>query len=199
MNRRTAVFLAGSLVVLGACAHNSTVTTPVALKVTSKNADRHFVSDVRKATLKAISNSVPEARPLTVTADLDVTTERVMTSPFVITGAESRQRTIPSTSSDPTRDGALPTVTDNGFPASPESMDAVTEVRLTYTISDSSGRVIESDQTRFDSIPHDASEVVVDTDSNRRAIVTVSPLWSNRNIANATAGFLASRVKALSR
>ena len=78
-------------------------------------------------------------------------------------------------------------------------MDAVTEVRLTYTISDSSGRVIESDQTRFYSIPHDASEVVVDADSNRRSIVTLSPLWSNRNIANATAEFLASRVKALSR
>ena len=199
MNWTKAVFLVTSLVVFGACAHNTTATTSVTLKVTSKNADRHFVSDVRKATLRAIGNSVPEARPLTVTAAVDVTTERVMTSPYAVTGGGSRQRTIPSTSSDPTRDGALPTVTDNGFPASPESMDAVTEVRLTYTISDSSGRVIESDQTRFYSIPHDASEVVVDADSNRRSIVTLSPLWSNRNIANATAEFLASRVKALSR
>ncbi|HEX7679456.1 MAG TPA: hypothetical protein VF713_15095, partial [Thermoanaerobaculia bacterium] len=61
-----------------------------------------------------------------------------------------------------------------------------------------SGRILESDQSRLDSIPHNTSEVVVDADSNRRSIVTVSPLWSNRNIANATAGFLASRVKALS-
>jgi hypothetical protein len=198
MNRSNAMFLVSSLVVFGACAHNSTATTPVALKLTSKNADSHFVSDVRKATLKSISNSVPQARPMTVIADLDVTTERVMTAPYAVTGGGSRQRTIASTSPDPSTDGALPAVPDNGFPASPESMDAVTEVRLHYTISDGSGRVIESDQTRFDSISHDASEVVVNADSNRRSIVTQTPLWSNRNIANATAAFLASRVKALS-
>jgi hypothetical protein len=200
MHQFKAAFLISSVVVLGACAHNQSVATPVALKVTSKTADRAFVSDVRKATLKAIGNGVPEARPLTVTVDLDVTTERMMTSPYAVTGGGSVQRPIRSTSPDPTTDGALPAVPDNGFPAPAVAMDAVTGVHVLYTISDSSGRVLESDQSQLNanSIPQPGSDISVDANASRRAIVTISPLWSNRGIVSATAGFLASRVKAVS-
>jgi hypothetical protein len=202
MNRSKAVFLIGSLVVLGACAHNAAVSTPVALKVTSKNAGKTIVSDVRKATLKAIGNSVPEARPLTVTVDLDVMAERVATSPFKFydTGT-SQQRTVASTGSNPQAEGALPTVEEHGFPAPTETLEEVTGVRMAYTISDAGGRVIESDHSRFELSPssHIVGKVAPGVEPFSSSAPTSGPYLMNRNLVTAAADFLASRVKALSR
>ncbi len=202
MNCSKAVALISSFVVLGACAHNTAVTTPVALKVTSENGGKTFASDVRKATLKAISDSVPQARPLTVTVDLDVTAERVATSPFKFYDVGgSRQRTVPSTGSNPQAEGSLPTVPDNGFPASPETYEQVTGVRVSYTISDPGGRVIESDHSRFDLSPSPRidGKLAVGVEPYSSSAPTKGPYLINRNLVTAAAGFLASRVKALSR
>lgn len=201
MNRSNAVFLISSLVVLGACAHNATVSTLVALNVTSKNAGKAIVSDVRKATLKAISDSVPEARPLTVAVDLDVMAERVATSPFKFydTGA-SQQRTVASTGSNPQAEGSRPTVEEHGFPAPTQTLEEVTGVRMTYTIRDAGGRVIESDNSRFDlsPSPHIAGKVVPGVEPFNSSAPTSGPYLMNRNLVTAAADFLASRVKALS-
>jgi hypothetical protein len=201
MNRSNAAILIGSLVVLGACAHNSTATTPVALKVTSKNAGKTIVSDVRKATLKAIRDSAPEARPLTVTVDLDVMAERLATSPFKFYDAGgSRQRAVASTGSNPQSEGSLPTVEEHGFPASPETLEEVTGVRMAYTVSDPSGRVIESDNSRFDlsPSPHIVGKLAAGVEPFSSSAPTSGPYLMNHNLVTAAADFLASRVKALS-
>jgi hypothetical protein len=201
MNRSHAVVLIGSAIVLGACAHNNAATTPVTLTITSTNATRRFVSDVRKETLNAISKHVPNARPLTVAVDLGVTTETVATTFNTFNGG-SRQRTIPSTSRDPSMDGALPTVPDNSSFVFPATMVAVTEVNITYTIKDASGRVIESDRLRFDldsPVSRLGEQMVAAHEPYSPMISSNNPFERSRILVRDTAAFLASRVKALSR
>jgi hypothetical protein len=198
-----AVFLLGSFVVFGACAHNPSVATPVTVTITSPNASNRFLSDVRKATLEAVSKHVPEARPMTVAVDLDVKTETLATTFNTFDGG-SRQRLVPSMSSDTNRaanEGALPTVEDHGNVFFPYTMLAVTEVNVSYTIKDGAGKIIESDRTRFDMgspISHFGEQLVVAHEPYSPLIRNNDPFSIGRILVRDTSGFLASRVKALS-
>lgn len=201
MNRSNAAFLVSSLVVFAACAHNPTATTPVTVTVTSQNASNRFVSDVRKETLNAIARYVPNARPLTVVVDLGVVTETVATSFNTFDGA-SHQRTIHSTSPDPSTDGALPAVPDNGSFVFPATMVAMTEVNISYSIKDAGGRVLESDRLRFDldsRVTRLGGQMVLAHEPYSPLISSNNPFERSRVLAMDTSAFLASRVMALSR
>jgi hypothetical protein len=201
MNHARAILLTSTFIVLGGCAHSSVVTTPVTLTVTSTNATRRFVSDVRKETLSAISKYAPNAHPLTVTVDLGVTTETVATS-FNSFDGGSQQRMVHSTSPDPTTDGALPTVPDNGAFVFPQTMVVTTAVNVSYAIKDAGGRVVESDKLRFDldsPISRLGAQQVVAHESYVAVVSSNNPFEKNRVLVMDTALFLASRVKALSK
>jgi hypothetical protein len=201
MNHARAVLLTTTFIALGGCAHSNAVKTPVTLTVTSTNATHRFVSDVRKETLSAISKYVPNAHPLTLAVDLGVTTETVATSFNTFDGG-SRQRVVHSTSPDPSTDGALPTVPDNGSFIFPATMVVVTEVNVTYAIKDAGGRVVESDRLRFDldsPISRLGGQQVVAHEPYAAVMTSNNPFEKSRVLVMDTALFLASRVKALSK
>ena len=203
MNRSRAVVLIGSFLVLGACAHNNAVTTPVHLTVTSANASNRFVSDVRKETLKAISKYVPDARPMTVEVDLGVATELLSTTFNRFESNATRQRVVPSTSSDtnPANEGAPATVNDNSNFFFPSTTAAVTEVDIAYTIKDAGGKVIESNTRRFDlgsAVSSIEGQLIVAHGPYGPSMTTNGPFGASRMLVTQASVFLASRVKALS-
>ena len=202
MNCSKAVALISSFVVLGACAHNPAVTTPVAVTITSQNAGHRFVRDVRNTTLSDISKTVPGARPMTVAADLDVTTETLATTGrFSNFGGVSRQHAVPVVSADPYHEPSTPTVPDNSGVFFPSTMIVVTEVNVSYTIKDAGGKIIESDHVRFSAGSPGmfaADDFLVRQERYQPAMTFFEPFPNDRIMVRDAAAFLASRVKALS-
>jgi hypothetical protein len=197
MNRSIVVALISSFVVLGACAHNAAVTTPVAVTINSQNAGHRFVRDVRNATLSDISKTVPGARPMTVSADLDVTTE-TLASGFNNVG--TWQHAVPVVSATPYNEPSVPTVPDRGV-SFPQTMIVVTEVNVSYTIKDSSGKIVESDHVRFSvGSPGTfaADDSLVRQERDQPVMTFFEPFPNDRMMVRDAAAFLASRVKALS-
>ncbi len=202
MNRSNAVVLISSLVVLGACAHNNAVTTPVAVTVSSQNAGHSFVRDVRNAALSDISQTVPGARPMTVTADLDVTTETLAAGTFHAYDFGTNQHAVPAVSSNPQNEPSTPTVQDNSGVFFPQTMIVVTEVNVAYTIKDAGGKIIESDHVRF-SIGSPGTYTSDDFQLRKSggyspSMTFFEPFPNDRMMVRDAAAFLASRVKALS-
>jgi hypothetical protein len=141
------ISVVGCFLFLNACAtHTGMATTSVSLKVTSKTETKWFVNHVRDATLAMIEKQVPGVRPMTVTATVDVVSERV------------------SLSSD--------------------RLESVSAVSLSYRIAGVDGRVLESKQAQH------AGHLPDDNDPYGDGY--------RRTLAADTAGFLASRVAALS-
>ncbi len=201
MNRSNAVVLISSFVVLGACAHNNAVTTPVAVTVSSQNAGRGFVRDVRNAALTDISQTVPGARPMTVTADLDVTTETLAAGRFNNYDFGTSQHAVPAVSSNPNNEPSTPTVQDNRGVFFPSTMIVVTEVNVAYTIKDAGGKIIESDHVRF-SVGSPGTYAGDDFKLRQSggyspSMTIFEPFPNDRMMVRDAAAFLASRVKAL--
>ncbi len=209
---KTAVSLFGSLLLFSACAHAPMpmASTPVKLTVTSATASNQLISDIRNTALAMIEKQVPNARPLTVIVSLDVvysgggsfgsrawdtgsSMSHEGSTPGLAAGnispAVPMGMVVASISSDPHMDGFTPRVGAGGMPGvyypSP-SPTLVWAMRLSYTITDANGRVIE------------AKQQWQPADRPRHPLERVFPgLYDSARVSD-TAAFLASRVAALS-
>jgi len=164
---------------LAGCAHQTAaVNTPVAVTVTSASANKRFANAVRKATVTAIHDQVPNARPLTVAVDLDVRNEASTTAHF----APAATSTMPVAVSGPdnTPNGYVPTVASYGSTEVMERNDP-TDIVMSYAIRDAGGGLVESQIVRLP------------------AYLGRNPFTARSYYVNEAAGFLASRVKAVSR
>jgi hypothetical protein len=193
MKRMTSFSFVVCFLLLSACATHTHAVTAVNLKVSSDTANKRFVNDVRNATLETIASQVPNARPMTVVVKLDVTSETRPT-PVFVSGETNRQRVLAS-GPDPWKEGALPTVPVYTSAFSSQTTEDITEVRVSYTISDAAGRVVESHQLKLDPRFRHVNTAVVTPVSG---FADTDPLSARRGLVTDTAGVLASRVKALS-
>jgi hypothetical protein len=137
----------GCLLVLTSCASSSVlVDAPVKVTVAEgREVSRGMARDLRDATLHAIAKRVPQARPLTVAVVLDRASpggsSNVMRESEFDAPAP-QPRVLPSTSPDPTADGAPPTVP--GYSTSGSlSAQQFAELHGTYTITNEQGKVLE--------------------------------------------------------
>jgi hypothetical protein len=196
MKKIAAVSFVSCFLLLSACAtHNAAVVTPVSLTVASKTANKSFVSDVRDATLKAIRQQVPSARPLTVAVNLDVTYDNTQT-PFYISTTANKQRVLPpENTTQAVQAGAVATVPVNESAFFTQTRETVSTVRLAYTISDPAGHVIESQRLKLDSGLSNVSPHVTGLPVGFRG---GDPFVVRRELIKGAADFLASRVKTLS-
>ena len=194
MRKIAAVSFVTVFLLLSACAtHNAAVATPVNLTVVSKTANKGFVSDVRNATLKAIREQVPAARPLTVAVNLEVDYEATQ-SPFYIATPANNQRVLPPVnSSQAAQTGAVATVPVNESAFFTQTVATVSGVRLAYTISDQAGRIVESQRLRLGEVS--APTHVTGLPIGFRG---GDPFTVRHELIEGAAGFLASRVKTLS-
>ena len=183
MNRNTAAAFAVSFLVISGCATHTRTFTPVALKVTSDTATANFVKEVRETTLDAIEQQVPNARPMTVNVKLDVT-ERMQATPSMnFSQPVNQQRPVATLSPEPSQEAARPTVPVNQSVFGADISQQITSYRVTYTISDAAGKVVESSALMLN--------------QGRLVDGTGTPLKSHNGLVGTTAAFLASRVKAL--
>jgi len=211
---KTAVSLLGSLLLFSACAHAPMpmASTPVKLTVTSETASKQLISDVRNTALAMIEKQVPNARPLTVTATLDVIYSGGGGFSSGGGGSSSSMSHEGSTaglafgnfspdvpvrmpvaemSPNPGMNGFTPTVgLGSGMSGVyyPESSPTlIWAMRLSYTITDANGRVIE------------AKQQWQPANRPRHPLERVFPTLYDSARVSDTAAFLASRVVALSR
>jgi hypothetical protein len=194
MNRSIAACFIGSLLLVG-CATHTRTATPVTLNVTSDTANDQFVKEVRETTLDAIAAQVPDARPLTLKVDVEVAAQSQQTQGMSSWQAPpNQQRQVPVLSPDPMSEAAPPTVPVNSTPFHTLRADAITDYRVSYTISDAEGHVVESDQLKLD------RGRLVNAASGKPAtgLMKDAPFIVRNELVSYTAGFLASRVKTLS-
>jgi hypothetical protein len=186
MNRNTAVLLAVSFLLINGCATHARTSTPVALKVTSDTATDNFVKQVHDITLNAIAQQVPNARPMTITMKLDVTTKTQATPNMATTISQpvNQTRRVATLSPEPSLDAAPPTVPVNQSVFGTDISQQITVYRVVYTISDAAGKVIESNQLMLD------NGHLVDAASH-------AALTTRNGLVTDTASFVASRVKTL--
>ncbi|HEV7426145.1 MAG TPA: hypothetical protein VGQ46_07230 [Thermoanaerobaculia bacterium] len=191
MNRNAALFLIGSSLLLNACATHTHATAPVVLNISSDTATKTFVNQMRATALDAITKAAPNARPMTINVKLDVTTQSKPALGLAPAPA-NEQRQVATLSPDPMSEAAPPTVPVNTSAFRSERIDEITDYRVQYTITDAAGRVVESNALTLDHghLVNTASGTPVD---NRNR------LNLRNELVNDTAGFLASRVKTLSR
>jgi hypothetical protein len=195
MNRIIALSFLGSLLLAGGCATNTSTATPVVLNITSGTASRGFISEVRKTTLKAIAAQVPNARSLTIAVKLDVGTQTHAVPGMASSQPANPQHSVPTLSSDPMSEGAPPTVPDNSSVFSTVTSEEITDYHVSYTISDAAGRVLESNELTLDH----GRLINMATGAPATGVYMQDPSSLRAGIASNTAGFLASRVKAVSR
>jgi len=193
INRSIAACFIGSLLLIG-CATHTRTATPVALNITSDTANDRFVSEVRKITLQAIAAQVPNAPPLTIAIKLDVVTQALVAPAISSSQQANPQRSVPTLSSDPMSEGAPPTVPTNGSVFTTNTRDEIVDYRVSYTIKDASGRVLESNQLTLDR----GRLINMATGSPATGLYMKDPFSVRAEIVSNTAGFLASRVKTLS-
>jgi hypothetical protein len=179
---------------LSACATHTRAVTPVNLTVTSDTVNKRFVEDVRNATLDAIRTQVPAARPMTLVVNLDVSTE-MRQGPFFIPYDTNRQRVLPS-GPQPWTEGALPTVPVYSGSTFPQTTEDIEELRVSYTINDAAGRVVESHQIKVDPRAQHLTPTVV---TGVGGFGNGDPFSARRQLVAYAAGFLASRVAAVSK
>jgi hypothetical protein len=208
---KTAVSLFGSLLLFSACAHAPMpmASSPVKLTVTSATATNELINDVRNKALAMIEKEVPNARPLIVTVSIDVvysggggfssgggdfsSMSHEGSTPGLAFGNFSpvtpMGMVVPSLSPDPIADGFTPRVGVGGmsgvsYPDTTPTL--IWSMRLSYTIADANGRIIEAKQQWQPS------------DRPRHGFERVFPLLFDGARVYDTAAFLASRVAALS-
>jgi len=191
MNRGIAVCLIGSLLLLG-CATHSRTATPVTLNVTSDTANDRFISEVRNTTRQVIAAQVPNASPMTIALKLDVATQRIV-APGMASSQSNPQHSVPTLSPDPMSEAAPPTVPDNRSVFTTNTTDEIVDYRVSYTITDATGRVLESNQLTLDR----GRLINMATGSPATGLYMKDPFSVRADIVSNTAGFLASRVKAL--
>jgi hypothetical protein len=167
-----------SIFSLAGCAHQTAVTTPVGVTVSSATASKRLVNDIRNATLTAIHDQVPNAHPMAVAIDLDVRNEASTTTHFAPAAASTMP--VAAYGPDSTPNGYLPTVTTYGSSEVMERNDP-TDIVMSYAIRNAAGGLLESQIVRLPGY----------TGRN--------PFRAWSSYVNEAAGFLASRVKALSR
>jgi hypothetical protein len=185
MKRQTAILFVSCSLLISACATHARTSTPVAVKITSATATDNFVKQVRDATIDEIAQEVPNARPMTINVQLDVTA-KMQSTPSLGGGLHpiNEQRAVPSLSRDPYSDGAVSTVPVNNSVFQTTTSEKIIGYRVIYTISDAAGQVVESNQLTLD------NGHLVDAKAG-------APLKSRYGIVGDTAMFLASRVKTL--
>jgi hypothetical protein len=193
MNRTIAACFISSLLLFAGCATHTRTATPVVLNITSDTASSRFVSEIRKTTLQTIAAQVPNARPLTIAAKLDVATQ-THDEPVIGSMQSNQQRPVPTLSPDRLNEPAPPTVPVNTSPFSSISTEDITDYRVSYTISDASGRVIESNQLTLEN----GRLVNKATGAPATGLYMKDPFAVRAEIASNTAAFLASRVKTIS-
>jgi len=193
MNRSIAACFIGSLLLLG-CATHTRTATPVTLNVTSDTANDRFVREVRNTTLQAIAAQVPNAPPLTIAVKLDVASQTLIAPGMVSSPQTNPQHSVPTLSPDPMSEGAPPTVPTNSPVFTTNTTDEIVDYRVSYTISDASGRVLESNQLALDR----GRLINAATGSPATGLYMKDPFSVRADIASNTAGFLASRVRVLS-
>ncbi|HXH41665.1 MAG TPA: hypothetical protein VNN08_23780 [Thermoanaerobaculia bacterium] len=196
----------GSFLLLGACATNTPVVAkePVNVTVMSETATKQLINDIRNATLTNIEKQVPNARPVTVVATLYVVYggEAAFRNSSVYSGGSDMSHSsywgvttlgmaVPSTSATPWADGSTPIVGAYDYSGSNlisgPTRGPIAWMRVSYTIKDADGRVLES------------KEKWQPADRPRHAIEHIFPaLYDSARVAD-TAAYLASRVAALSR
>lgn len=182
--------------VFSACATHNSAVTPVTVTVSSDTANKRFVSDVRNTTLEMIRSQVPEARPMTVAVKLDVTSEMKQTPFFLFGGDTNQQRILRTAGYDTATQGALPTVPVYNSAFNTQTTEDITAVRVSYTIKDAAGHVVESNQFEIDPRFRQFNPMVM---MPIRGFADTDPFSARRTLAIDTAGFLASRVKVLSK
>lgn len=184
--------------------------TPVKLTVTSATASNQLINDVRNEALAMIEKQVPNARPLNVTVSIDVAYSggggfssgigdysSSMSHDGSIRGMAfgnispdvPQGMVVPSISPDPHMDGFTPRVGGGGmsgvyYPDTTPRM--IWAMRISYTIADANGRIIEAKQQWQPS------------DRPRHTLERVFPLLFDGARVYDTAAYLASRVAALS-
>ena len=160
-----AISFSGSLLFFVACATNRIAPAiPVHITVNGTTDIRGGVAgDVRFATMSAIARRAPSARELTVAVTVDehrpdeVSTEPLEYGYYSRFGQPQERMTVPSLNPDPTS-GESPTVSvgGTGLPAQYAPPIAENELRVAYTIMDTNGRLLESDN--FITNPYGTSE-----------------------------------------
>jgi hypothetical protein len=179
---RITTFLATLLIITG-CATHTASSTPVVVKVTSETASGNFAKQLHDATLAAISEEVPNARPMTVNVKLDVAARTETIPDMASSQPLNQQRTIATLSSDPMTDPAPPTVPVHNPVFGTERTQQITGYHILYTISDASGKVVESNELTLD--------------QGRLFDAAGAPVKAHNGLLATTANFLASRVKTL--
>jgi hypothetical protein len=210
---KTAVSLFGSLLLFSACAHTPMpmASTPVKLTVTSTTASNQLINDVRNKALAMIEKEAPNARPLIVTVSIDVVysggggfssgirdysssmshdgSTRVMAFGNISPDVSGRMP-VAEMSPNPGMNGFTPTVGlgsgMSGVYYPDTTARQIWSMRLSYTIADANGRIIEEKQQWQPS------------DRPRHTLERVFPLLFDVARVYDTAAFLASRVAALS-
>jgi hypothetical protein len=186
MNRNTALFLAVSFLLVNGCVTQSRTSTLVALTITSDTASDNFVKQVRDATLHEIAAEVPNARPMTVNVKLDVSAQIKSTPSINASQPVNQQRPISTMTPDPVREYPQATVPVNNSPFQSTKSQQITGYRVAYSISDATGRVVESNELTLD------GGHLVDAASH----TAITP---QNGLIGDTADFLAARVKTLNR
>lgn len=195
MKKIAAVSFVSSFLLLSACAtHSASVLTPVNLTVASKTANKGFVSDVQKATLKAIREQVPAARPMSVAVNLEVEYATAQ-SPFYLSTTSNNQRALPPADSfHAAQTGAVATVPVNESAFFTQTTETVSAVRLAYTITDRTGHVVESQRLNLGQGFNAPTHVTGLPVGYRGG----DPFMVRHELIEGTADFIASRVKTLS-
>jgi hypothetical protein len=181
LNRHSALIFAVSFLLISGCA--TSTRTPVAVKVTSDTANGSFVKLVHDATLDAIEQQVPNARPMTMNVKLDVTARTQETPSMASSQPVNQQRPVATLSSQPWQEAAPPTVPVNTSVFQTEKSEQITGYRVVYTISDAAGKIIESNELMLD--------------QGRLFDAAGAPVKAHDGLISTTANFLASRVKTL--
>ena len=172
--------------------------TAVNLMVNSQTADQRFLNDVRYATLRAIHDRVPEARPMTVSVDVNVDMRTQVTTGFY--GGGSSGHAVPILSSEPWNEPSQPMVGVSGSSAGfgAPLMDTFSGLQIVYTIRDASGHIVETHLLGLDSSPNLDGAYGFTMEGLPAHPTTRNPFGVRRALVSDTADFLASRVKALS-
>ena len=210
MKRLSGISIAAVFLLLSACATQPQIvatTGPVNVKVTSETASNQLIRDVRTAALTMIEKQAPNASPMSIDATLYVVYGSGGTG-FADANSEAagkelaygafgpdvptQRMRVPSLSAEPWTDGYIPTVGEASsslgvrYPSFQPARGPISWMRVSYTITDASGKVIES---KKDWVP---------ADRPHRGFEHILPsLYDSARVAD-TGYFLASRVAALS-
>jgi hypothetical protein len=190
MNRSAALFLIGSSLLFNGCATHTRMATPVVLNISSDTASTAFVKDIRDTSIDAIAAAAPNARPMTINVKVEVATQSKQAIGLGSAPA-NQQRSVPTLSPDPSNEAAPPTVSVNTSAFPSERMEEITDYRVRYTITDATGRVVESNALTLDH-GHLINGALGTPVRSRNRLTLANEL------INDTASFLASRVKTLS-